>query len=285
LLQYGGFDVKGQVCNDGAMQKNTRSGQVGLLLLVIMGVVIALVMSVASRSLSDTVLSRQERESSAAFSVAETGIEKAMNEIKAVGGTQLGGTPITGSLTGLSNLVSGGYSVEASTNYGLFVKEGETAHLDLSTYVPTLTIAWTRKADPVENIATCTEGSGNAPAAIEISAFAGDTVTRSYYNPAGSGCNLSSNGFASSSDGGSTYRSMVTGDYSVPVGTTALRIKPLYTGATISVSGSNLEEQLYLIESQAQGGDAKKEIEVKRGLDAPPSIFDFAVFTAGTIVK
>jgi hypothetical protein len=259
------------------MKNNIRRGQVGLLLLVIMGVVVALVMSVASRSLSDTVLSRQERESSAAFSVAETGIEKAMNEIRSQTGE-----PIGGALTGLSDFVSGEYSVSSSTSYGLYVKEGETAHLDLSSYVPTLSIAWTRKADLVENITTCTEGSQTAPAAIEITAFATAGVIRSYYNPAS--CNPGANGFGSSSDGGAVYRSAIA-SYSVPAGTTVLRIKPIYAGATITVSGTGLQDQLYLIQSQATGGDAKKEIEVKRGLDAPPSIFDFAVFTAGTIVK
>jgi len=259
------------------MKKYVRSGQVGLLLLVIMGVVVALVMSVASRSLSDTVLSRQERESSAAFSVAETGIEKAMNEIKSQGGDVAGGP-----LTGLSDFVIGEYNVSPTTTYGLFVKEGETAHLDLSTYVPTLTISWTKKADGVENITTCTEGSQNSPAALEINAFAGANVTRSYYNPAN--CSPGANGFSTSSDGGSEYRSKIA-TYSVPIGTTIIRIKPIYAGSTILVSGDGLNDQLYLIQSSATGGDAKKAIEVRRGLTAPPSIFDFAVFTAGTIVK
>lgn len=254
-----------------------RRGQIGLLLLVIMGVVVALVMSVASRSLSDTVLSRQERESSAAFSVAETGIEKAMNEIK----TQ-NGSPISGELTGLTDFVSGDYTVSPTSTYGLFVKEGETAHLDLSSYVATLSIYWTKKDDRAENLASCSEGSQLSPAAIEISAYAGDTVSREYYNPAS--CSPGANGFASSVDGGSEYRSRIVA-YSVPVGTTMIRIRPIYAGATISVSGSGLNDQLYLIQSKAEGGDAKKAIEVKRGLDAPPSIFDFAVFTAGTIVK
>ena len=62
-----------------------------------------------------------------------------------------------------------------------------------------------------------------------------------------------------------------------------MRIKPLYAGATISVTGT--EGQMYLIQSEATGGDAQKEIEVKRGLNAPPSIFDFAIFAAQTIVK
>ena len=125
----------------------------------------ALVMSVASRSLSDTVLSRQERESSAAFSLAESGIEKAMNEIKSSGGQSL-----SGNLSGLANFVSGEYNIEPSATFGLYVKEGETAHLDLTNYIPTITLAWTKKSDSIENVATCTEGSQGAPAAVEIAA-------------------------------------------------------------------------------------------------------------------
>lgn len=252
-------------------------GQIGLLLLVIMGVVVALVMSVASRSLSDTVLSRQERESSAAFSVAETGVENAMNDLRQ-------GQIPTGAKISLpisQGIMSGEYAVTADTSYGLFVREGETAHLDLSTYVPNLTISWTKTSDPTENITTCVEGSGTAPAAIEISAIKPATVSRSYYNPFG--CTPGAPGFLASIAGGSGYKSTIA-SYSVPPTTTAIRIKPLYAGATISVSGAS-GSQLYLIQSKAVGGDARKEIEVKRGLDAPSSVFDFAVFSAGTIVK
>jgi hypothetical protein len=258
------------------MNKKLRIGQVGLLLLVIMGVVVALVMSVASRSLSDTVLSRQERESSAAFSVAETGVENALNALRQ---GEIPAGVVT--LPTTAGLVSGQYEVTSNSSFGLFVKEGETAHLDLSTYVPILTIAWTKKADTTENLTTCTEGSLSAPAAIEVSALNATSVNRSYYNPAG--CNPGANGFTGSADGGSTYRSSV--NYAVPAGTTMLRIKPIYAGATLSVTGVGLNNQLYLIQSKAEGGDARKEIEVRRGLDAPPSIFDFAVFTEGTIVK
>lgn len=259
------------------MQTKFRGGQIGLILLVIMGVVVALVMSVASRSLSDTVLSRQERESSAAFAVAETGIETAMNALRDPGILTVGGP-----LSDLSGLVTGSYLGNLTT-YSLYVKEGETAHLDLSTYAPTLNISWTKKNDGSEDLACGTEGSGGAAAAIEITAIQGaaNTVQRSYYNA--SNCNLFPNGFTISQDGGANYRSMINPFYSVPPNTTVVRIKPLYAGATIAVAG--LSNQMYLIQSEATGGDAQKEIEVKRGLNAPASIFDFAVFSAGTIVK
>lgn len=262
------------------MQNNLPNGQIGLLLLVIMGVVVALVMSIASRSLSDTVLSRQERESSAAFSLAETGVEKAMEALSQ------GTVPTATSYSDTSGLVTGNYAVSPTTSYGLFVREGETAHLDLSTFVSNLHISWTKKSDKAENITTCTAGSMMSPAAIEISAITPTSVSRSYYNPS---CGSpEANGFLSSDDGGSEYLSTVPISYTVPSDAIALRIKPIYAGATIAVSsatGIELTDQLYLIQSKASGGDAQKEIEVKRGLEAPPSIFDFAVFSMGTIVK
>ncbi len=267
------------------MQKNVKNGQIGLILLIIIGVVVAIVMSVASRSLSDTVLSRQEKESSAAFAVAETGVEQALNALRQ-GSVPSGTTSFTDS----SGLLQGDYAVTTTTSYGLFVREGETAHLDLTGYnvANPLTIAWTRKTDPTENINSCIEGSQTTPAAVEITAMqeATNAVVRRYYNSSGCSTLSTSNAFIASADGGSTYLSRVGGaGYVVPAGTTALRIKPIYAGATISVSGSGLQNQLYLIQSKATGSEARKEIEVKRGLDAPPSIFDYAVFAAGTIVK
>lgn len=264
------------------MQNKYPAGQVGLLLLVIMGVVIALVMSIASRSLSDTVLSRQERESSAAFALAETGIENAMNSLRqdvVPGLTQFADS---------SGVITGSFAVTPSATYGLFVKEGETAHLDLTGYVGTLSISWTKTVDSSENPGGCSEGSGTAPAALEIKALNTNanpsTVSYTYYN--GYGCHLGgTNSFNDTTLAGSNpYLSSVS--YVVPVGTTILRVKPIYNGATIGISGNPvLGNQLYLIQSKAVGGDSQKEIQVKRGLDAPASVFDFAVFTAGTIVK
>lgn len=259
------------------MKLDLRRGQIGLLLLVIMGLVVALVMSVASRSLSDTVLSRQERESSAAFSVAETGIENALYALR------MGNVPegvIT--LPATDGFVTGEYAVSTNAGFGLFVREGESAHLDLSGYGGTLNIAWTKKSDQTENIASCAEGSGFAPAAIEVSAISPTSVTRYYYNPYN--CSPESNQFAQSGDGGSLYRSQVS-NFAFPPGTSMLRIKPIYSDATIAVTGLGLSSQLYLIQSKASGGDARKEIEVRRGLDSPATVFDYAIFTTGTIVK
>ncbi len=261
------------------MHNRRPEGQIGLLLLLIMGVVVALVMSVASRSLSDTVLSRQEKESSAAFALAESGVENALNAIRQ-GSVPSGITTLNDS----TGLVSGQYGVSPESTYTLYLREGETATLDLAGFVgPNLTILWTKKSDQSENLTCVGEGSGSAPAAIEITAISSsdNTATRSYYNP--SGCVLPGNGFDTSSSGGTDYLSSIT--YPVIANTTSVRLKPLYAGTTISVSGAGLQTQLYLIKASAVGGDAQKEIEVRRGLEAPPSILDYALFSGGTIVK
>lgn len=249
------------------------------MLLIVMGVVIALAMSLASRSLSDTVLSRQELESSTAFRLAESGVESALNSLR-TGDVPAGSQPLS------SGIYAGSFGVETLESYGLYIKEGEQAYLDLTGFSGQLTIRWTKKSDTNTESIPCTdEGSGNAPAAIEVIAHrAGASQVRyNYYNPYSPGCDLGGNNFDDSVSGGSEYLSQVS--YTPSGGTTALKIRPLYANATITVSGSNLATQLYQIESQAEGGDAQKEIEVKRGLDAPPSVFDFALFSGSTIVK
>lgn len=259
------------------MSRWVERGQVGLMLLVIMSVVIALVMSVASRSLSDTVLSRQEKESSAAFGVAETGIEQALNLLRQ------GSLPPPTQFLDSTGLVTGNYKVDNLTTYSLYVKELETAQLDLTGFPGgNLTVRWTKKNDASEDKTTCSEGSGTMSAALEISAMiaGSNTIERRYFNP--SDCDISGNNFESSSAGG-VYLSWIT--YSVPANTTSVRLRPIYLGATISVTGSLATDQMYVIQASGSGGDAQKEIQVKRGLDAPASVFDFALFSGTTIVK
>lgn len=262
------------------MCRRNYSGQVGLILLIVMGVVIALAMSLASRSLSDTVLSRQEQESSVAFRLAETGVESALNSIRA-------GSPAQGTTTLPANgIFNASYGLDSMTTLSLFVREGDIASLNLTGYntANPLVVAWTKKADLGEHKTCVGEGSGQAPAALEIISVQGgsSTVTYNYYNP--SGCNIAGNGFTASEAAADPYLSQIS--YSVPAGTTEIRLRPLFADATVAVLGNGLATtQLYLIQAEAGGGDAKKEIEVKRGLDAAPSVFDFALFSGSTIVK
>lgn len=259
------------------MNRTLRNGQVGLLLLVVMGVVVSLVLSIASRSLSDTVLSRQERESSTAFSLAETGVENALS--------QLTGNP---NLNSAQNIDTSDYSfrIAQQNTYNMYVKELESATLNVSGVSGNLTVAWTLKNDANEDLSCGVEGSKGSAAGLEITTINETNSTvmaRNYYNP--HNCNYL-NGFTTSNDGGSTYKSQIIYDLgALPSVPTMLRIKPIYNGATLSVSGTGMPRQQYVISSKATEGDAEKEIQVKRGLESSPSVFDYALFAGSTIVK
>jgi hypothetical protein len=229
--------------------------------------------------LSDSTLARQAKEQNATFAVAESGIERALRAIRA-GETQDG----TWQLDDATSFISGSYEIRGMNEYRLFLREGESGYLDLVGYgSPTVDIDWVLSSDLTENLTCTSEGSGNAPAALEL--ISGNDVSgvldRAYYNSYG--CSLSGNGFATATFGDGTYLSHVS--YAIPAGATYLRIKLLYSGATVAVAGTGLTSQFYLIHSQATGGDATKEIEVKRTLEYSPTVFDYAVFSGTTILK
>lgn len=260
-------------------KKDLQSGQIGLILLVVLGLLITLIMSLASRTLSDSVLSRQDKEQSATFAIAESGVEEALRSIKS-GVLPTGASQVSDSLS----QIIGQYTIASRNGLEIFLKEGEVAEINMAgAATPNLTFSWTKKGTPSENLACTSEGSAKAPAALEITAIAAGsyTVSRQYYNAFG--CVLASNGFSQAGAGDAQYLSSI--NWPVIAGTTFVRVRPLYSGATVKVAGVALPAQQYDIQSQAKGGDAEKEIQVNRSLDNPPSIFDYALFSGEKIVK
>lgn len=259
------------------------SGQVGLMLLVIMGLVVGLVMSIASRSLFDTVLTRQERENTAAFTLAESGVEQALSELSQ-GTSNSNWTTIEG--TDLSGIYQANYAVDLLSSFEMSVHEGEGIEIDLATFPSaSLTVDWTRNGSASENPAcsgTGSEGSELTPAAMGVTIIGTGGVTRrAYYNPAN--CTISGNGFAASNASSQVeYRSSQI--VSKQAGDQVMRLTPIYNNATIRVTGVGLTDAMFRVASVATGGDSQKEIEVKRSRDAAGSVFDFAVFSGGTIV-
>lgn len=261
------------------INKQYRSGQVGLLLLVVVGLVIGLVMSVASRSLSDTVLTRKESENTSAFAVAESGVELALSEL-----AQGGGSPAwtAVSLTDPTGLYSAEYAVDELSSFEMMVKEGEGVEVEISSpAISNLTIYWTRDSSSYENPACSgVEGSGMLPSALGVTVI-GSTLRRDYYNAYN--CSISANGFAdASASSEASYRSMVV--VNKQAGDISLRLTPIYNDATIKIVGTGLTEAMFRVASVGSGGDSQKEIQVKRSRDAAGSVFDFAVFSGSTIV-
>ena len=256
-------------------------GQVGLLIVIVVGVLVALIMSVASGVLNDVVLSRQAKEGGTALHVAEQGVEEALNLIRQ--NANLGeGSAYHGNVS--FNNFSGVYSVKQEAGLGIYVKEGDVVEVDLSDYAnDDLTIEWVKKNKEDEDVVCSGEGSGQAPAALEIiKMLKSGGVSREYVNAAD--CDLSANnGFANATAVSGEFTSRF--DLSGMTNVSKLRIRPIYNGTTVGLVGISLPSQVYVIHSTGEGDVVDKEIEVKRSRDRSSSIFDFALFTGGTIVK
>lgn len=254
-------------------------GQVGLMLLVVMALVIGLVLSIASRSLSDTVLSRQEKENTAAFSLAESGVEEALRALS-LGNSSSNWTTIADS----SGLYSANYSVGKLASFEMGVKEGEAIEVAISSLAnnTNLTISWTKALVSAENLnCSGSQGSGTNPAALAVTVVTSSGGSRrGYYNPYN--CTIAGNGFAGASSAADPFRSQQT--VTKQSGDLLLRVAPLYNGATIKIAGSGLSEAMFRVASVSEGGDARKEIEVKRSRDAAGSIFDYALFSGSTVL-
>jgi len=249
------------------------------MLLVVLGLVMSIVLSIAARSLTEVVLSRQERENNAAFAMAETGVEQALvaitnNEVP-VGVVDINGT--------VEADITGQYRVNQLPRLNLYLKAGEESEVLLAGYTAqNIVIEWTKINDLSENLDCVGQGSNRAPAALEVVALGETVLERRYVNAYN--CNLSNN-FEDGQEGTGEYRSRLV--YGIPAGTAAVRIKLLYSGATIAVRGtmSGLPTQMYLVQVSAEGSESEKEIEVKRSRESPGSIFDYALFSGESIVK
>jgi hypothetical protein len=234
------------------MIRNSENGQVGLVVLLITVVMLTVGVSVASRSVSDLKLTRQEQESTRALDIAESGIEDALSQDL---------SSIIGSTTG--NIPSGEqYSLDVSANTTLDtqVEAGHTAEIKLLANPPvagTFTITMT----------------GACASALEVAVIRNaTTVNRQTFDC--DGARRAVNGFS-------------PGPYVVTYTNTdqIARIKVLYAGTTLTVTGANLPTQSYTIRSTTTVNGATRAVEVTKPLAALPSIFDYVLFSGTDLIK
>lgn len=259
-----------------------QSGQIALIVLLIMTVGLTLGVSLSSRTVMDTTLSRQEQEGTRTFQAAESGIEEALSQDFAA----LSDETIGDLTVGLSNVdwkIAKQYIVQTQVNAGGVAQvnlEGATG-LDAG---EELKISWTD--------AGCNGTPSQSSAAVLIRVSSGTNVGGIYTgasarNFAYSACDYA-NSFSSSAvtdDGDWKY-------VTVPLTATDLRVSihPLYNSTTIKaepVSGFSLPVQGYDISSSAKNtqGNETKAIVVNRSALVTPSVLDFVLYSGGQLAK
>jgi type II secretory pathway pseudopilin PulG len=257
----------------------SQSGQVAVIVLLIMAGMLTMGLSVATRTTQEALLSGQESQSARVFNAAEQGIEEAMSQdLKALGEfTQ-------GSVTAVDG-VDVDYSVTKVDKLQTKLFEGIAIDVDVTgaSTGDNLRIDWSKVDD-------C---NTQDPASLIASIYYDDAgTTRVRHVPIGA-CDKG-DGFLRTAQGVlDINQDGYQRRYDLPLQTNdfLVRIKPIYNDTDVNIYSSDasfvLPVQYYKIKSVAsnQNGNEQRIVEVNRTLSAAPWIFDYAVFSGNTLTK
>lgn len=247
-----------------------ETGQAGIIILLMTVVLVTIGLSIASRSVTDIRFSKQEEETTRAFDAAEAGIEEALRQDLStmpsgvIPAAQLGG-------------IEAEYVVTEGNEIRTEIDEGETVEIDVDGYSGLLDIDW---GDPLE---TC--GAPMYASIVIATVDDSGVVERSAFT--GVGCNRldqfnNDPAFVTPSIEGYRWNVELTISSMDHV-----RIRAVYNGSRILVKGSGvLPAQFFNVHSEARStGGESRAVEVTKTKPAPPSIFDFAIFSKGSLTK
>jgi hypothetical protein len=257
--------------------RTNQSGQIGVIILLIMVVLLTIGISIASQSSQDLFLAQQQVESTRVFNAAEAGVEQALS-----GDFDFEGNVLTGTLSdfGFTD-VDVAYTVNKVNQLEtrLFQMVGVKIDVTGSTPSNTLDIRWSLESD-------CASNAGQI-ASLLITAFAQTPEGVRSYHQAYAGCDRGDQFTLASTVNMDGYRRRVI--YTIPEDSEFVRVTPLYSDTHILVSGGNwtLPVQGFQIRSEAENnlGDEFRAVEVNRTLDSTPFILDYSLFSGNSLLK
>lgn len=255
--------------------KTGQSGQVGIIILLVVMVMSTIGISVVSRSSTDVSLSRSGEDANRAFDAAQSGIEQAFSEANALDPNN--DDEVTGTIASIPGLTVD-YSVEKSRELNVVVDEGASVSLDVKGVASgaTLDISWATEDSCVDQ----------TPASLAITVYASPGTSPAYRKIYAGACAQNpSDNFTLAPAGVDPYFRHIT--VIMQAGDELVRIRPVYNQTKLRAVGVgwSLPVQQFNIVSTAQSNINKetKALRVDRTLPSAPSIFDYALFAGGSI--
>jgi hypothetical protein len=266
-----------------AFSTRSQSGQIGVIIILIMVVLLTIGLSLVSQSSREVDLSRQEEESTRVFNAAEAGIEQALSTSLDFQTEEYDPPPT--SIPGSNATVD--YAIKKVRKLETRLFEGSGAHVQLAdsagaATVNTITIDWSKEKDCVTQ----------DPASLIVSVYSYDSTATPPYS-----VRHLSYGACNRNDDITVAANAPAGDYfkratiALNPKDVFLRIKPVYNDTHVQVTGSGgtgtLPVQYYNIRSEAknQNGDETRIVEVNRTLSTAPSVMDYLLFSGTTLTK
>jgi hypothetical protein len=253
----------------------SQSGQVGIIIILIMVTLMTIGLSVATRTTQDLSLSQAGSESARVFNAAESGVEAALSTDleAAVEGVPVDVTSFAGQNVDVT------YTVSKLRQLETRVFEGVTVEVDVTgvTTGQLVNVDWSREND-------CTNED---PASIMVAVYYDDSgTTRVRYYGLGA-CAKGDNFDLASNISIDGYRRRST--LTMQTGDKFMRIKPVYndTHLRVAANGWTMPVQYYNIRAEARStlSDETRIVEVNRTLPTAPSVMDFALYSNSTLNK
>lgn len=257
----------------------SQSGQIGIIIILIMVVLLTIGLSLANRATREVFLSSQEQATTRVFNAAEAGVEQALATDLSFQGEEY--HPAATTIPGTDSTVD--YVIKKVRVLETLIFQGVSAKVlvsDGSAPPPAqLNIDWSKETDCATQV----------PASLVVSVYSQDAstppiVTVRHY--AFAACNHN-DGVTVAGAGSNGYYKRVT--IPLQISDRFVRIKPVYndTNLRVSPSSGTLPVQYYNIRSSATNvnGDENRVVEVNQTLPTAPSIFDYVLFSGGNLEK
>ncbi len=244
-----------------------QSGQVAVVVLLVMVVLLTIGLSLATRTTQELFLSDQQADSVRVFNAAETGVEEALSTVAEGQHTlSIDGVDVT-------------FDVQGSSLLETRITEGASLHLNLSGYNGDITFEW------------ATEDVCSDRASLVAHIFYDDAgTTRSLTIPFGPDCDGQPDNFidANTLSGSPYYHRYQISSADLPVNPLFMRVRSVYADTNILVEGDiGFPTQYHIISSSAthNEGDEERNIEVSRTLPAGPAYMDYALYSGAAITQ
>jgi len=265
------------------MHKN-QSGQIAIVILLIMVVLLTVGLSLASRTTQEVFLSQQEAESTRVFNAAESGIENALSQD--FSGISAEGETFSEDGSHTNATVPNVSTTTKITPKGVLetqITEGSTVHLDLAANSEgdVIDVEWSRQSgcdSSASIIATTYYDDGTGTTKVAHEAFGPNLPCTSPRDTD----EFTQVVLGSGSDG-YIYRETIT----LPANPLFMRIKAIYNDTPLRISGAEASNQFFVIRAEADNdlGDENRTIEVGRGLSTAPSFMDYSVYSGGALAQ
>jgi Tfp pilus assembly protein PilX len=269
-----------------------QSGQVAVVVLLIMAVLLVLGLSLASQTTQEALISSQEEDTTRVFNAAETAVEEALSRLSK-GESITADVPENVASTYLPPNTSATYTLTEDTTMSALITQGMSSTIFLPAPITTsFSIYWSTTTD-------C-DSTGSLIISLYYTSGGVTKVKHAAVKP--NGCypsdSMKAVGFTDSTSVSGTYKfryttalnaapwQLVAGD--VPQ---LLRIKAVYEDVEFMMGGISLPSQMDIIRAEAsdsQTGDGSQEqraIEVTRTKPAAPVLFDYSLYSGGSLSK